>query len=603
MNIKVVAVDYREGPDNKFPAASEDVASVYRELLKAYKPQNIAIYGCSAGGMLTAMSLAWFQTHALAAPGAVGIYCASAGAFGGDATYIAFPFGEGRMPPTRPPGQSQLGYFSGADMKDPLVSPTNSPAILAKFPPTLLITGTRHFAMSGTIHTDTELIKRGVKTELHVWDGLFHGFFYNADVPESRDAFNAMINFFDRILGRSSSVALKCIKGAARCSCAQNSESVDATNESESVCSCFGTVRREQPARDGHGQGTARLVDQCMEHGGSSAPPFPGLPPPPVFENQTVRMVVRMTIGGQQIRLRFSNAFGTSPLEIGSAHVALTAHNAAIVAHTDQAITFDGRPSVKIPPRGAYPAAIPSQSMSRPSRNSLSSILPAAQRFGFHDAFLGAACEAMSPVQAISQRRRISRPASAPTSWYFLSDVEVWAADRAAAVVALGDSITDGAGAKQGTYEDWPDQLAKRLSASAGGTRVAILNEGIGGNRILHDGAGVNALARFDRDVLDQPGIQGIILLEGINDIGWPHMKLPPPKDGSAPKVSPFAAQIVTADDLIAGYRQIIDRAHQHHIRVFAATMTPYEGADYFTADGEAVRQAVNQWIPNQRRF
>lgn len=201
MKIKVVTVDYREGPDNKFPAASEDVASVYRELLKTYKPQNIGIYGCSAGGMLTAMSLAWFQTHGLPKPGAVGIYCASAGAFGGDATYIAFPFGEGRMPPTRAPGQSQLGYFSGTDTKDPLVSPMNSPEIIAKFPPTLLITGTRDFAMSGTIHTDTELTKLGVKTELHVWDGLFHGFFYNAEVPESRDAFNVMISFFDRNLG------------------------------------------------------------------------------------------------------------------------------------------------------------------------------------------------------------------------------------------------------------------------------------------------------------------------------------------------------------------------------------------------------------------
>lgn len=201
MKIKVVTVDYREGPDNKFPAASEDVASVYRGLLKSYEPQNIGIYGCSAGGMLTAMSLAWFQVHGLPRPGAVGIYCASAGAFGGDATYIAFPFGEGRMPPTRSPSQSQLGYFSGTDMKDPLVSPMSSAATLAKFPPTLLITGTRDFAMSGTIHTDTELTKLGVKTELHVWDGLFHGFFYNADVPESRDAFNIMINFFDQNLG------------------------------------------------------------------------------------------------------------------------------------------------------------------------------------------------------------------------------------------------------------------------------------------------------------------------------------------------------------------------------------------------------------------
>jgi acetyl esterase/lipase len=200
MRIKVVTVDYREGPEFKFPTASEDVASVYRELLKTYKPQSIGIYGCSAGGMLTAMSLAWFQTHGLPSPGAAGIYCASAGSFGGDATNIAFPLGEGRMPSARPLGTSQLGYFSNADPKDPLVSPINSPEILAKFPPTLLITATRDFAMSGTLFTETQLTKQGVAVELHVWDGLFHGFFYNADVPESKDAFNVMIKFFDRNL-------------------------------------------------------------------------------------------------------------------------------------------------------------------------------------------------------------------------------------------------------------------------------------------------------------------------------------------------------------------------------------------------------------------
>jgi acetyl esterase/lipase len=200
MRIKVVTVDYREGPEFKFPAASEDVASVYRELLKTYKPQSIGIYGCSAGGMLTAMSLAWFQTHGLPSPGAAGIYCASAGSFGGDAAYIAFPLGEGRMPSARPPGASQLGYFSNTDPKNPLVSPIESPEILAKFPPTLLITATRDFAMSGTLFTEMQLTKQGVAVELHVWDGLFHGFFYNADVPESKDAFNVMIRFFDRTL-------------------------------------------------------------------------------------------------------------------------------------------------------------------------------------------------------------------------------------------------------------------------------------------------------------------------------------------------------------------------------------------------------------------
>jgi acetyl esterase/lipase len=202
MRIKVVTVDYREGPENKFPSASEDVASVYSELLKTYKPKNVGIYGCSAGGGLTSMSMAWFQTHGLPMPGAIGIYCASAGGFGGDAAYTASPLGEARMPPTTVPSAAAFGYFSNAKMSDPLVAPIESPEMLAKFPPTLLITGTRDFAYSGAIYTHEQLVKQGVDAELHVWEGLFHGFFYNADVPESRDAFAVMIKFFDSRLGK-----------------------------------------------------------------------------------------------------------------------------------------------------------------------------------------------------------------------------------------------------------------------------------------------------------------------------------------------------------------------------------------------------------------
>lgn len=200
MGIKVISVDYREGPDTKFPSASEDVASVYQDVLKSYRPGTVGIYGCSAGGMLTAMSVAWFQTHGLPRPGAIGIFCASAGSFGGDASSIAFPLGEARMPPASPPGTNQLGYFSTANPKDPLVSPINSTDVLAKFPPTLLVTGTRDFALSGALNTDVQLRKVGVESELHVWDGLFHGFFYNADIPESKDALNIIVHFFDRHL-------------------------------------------------------------------------------------------------------------------------------------------------------------------------------------------------------------------------------------------------------------------------------------------------------------------------------------------------------------------------------------------------------------------
>ena len=200
--IKVVSVDYREGPDNKFPAASEDVATVYRELLKTYKSQNIGIYGCSAGGMLTAQSVAWFQKHDLPRPGAIGIFCAAAGDFGGDAAYTSTPLGEARlMTEMREGGMRRLGYFAEADPKDSLVAPINSPQVLAKFPPTLIITGTRAFEMSSAVHTHAQLVKLGVDADLHVWEGLFHGFFYNSDVPESREAYDVRVKFFDKHLG------------------------------------------------------------------------------------------------------------------------------------------------------------------------------------------------------------------------------------------------------------------------------------------------------------------------------------------------------------------------------------------------------------------
>jgi lysophospholipase L1-like esterase len=186
----------------------------------------------------------------------------------------------------------------------------------------------------------------------------------------------------------------------------------------------------------------------------------------------------------------------------------------------------------------------------------------------------------------------------------------VWASDQAAATVAFGDSITDGVGAKQGEYSNWPDLLADRLAKAASSPTISVVNEGIGGNRILHDGAGVSALTRLHRDVLAQPGVVNLIVLESINDIGWPHMK-PRLPNGTVLKDLPFTHEVVSAEDLIMGLRQIIimglrqiiDRAHQHGIRVFGATLTPYEGADYYSADGEADRQAVNHWIRNGGAF
>ena len=207
--IKVVSLDYREGPKYQFPAASEDVSIAYKELLKTYKPENIGIYGCSAGGMLTGMSVAWFQQHNLPKPGAIGIFCAGLNVsvgFGGDANYISSPAGEGRLmgpPPKAPAGEKARGampYLANADLNDPLVSPATSMDVVAKFPPTLIITGTRGFEMSAAVYAHSRLVKAGVESDLHVWEGMFHGFFYNPDVPESRDCYDVIVKFFDHHL-------------------------------------------------------------------------------------------------------------------------------------------------------------------------------------------------------------------------------------------------------------------------------------------------------------------------------------------------------------------------------------------------------------------
>ncbi|HET7608985.1 MAG TPA: alpha/beta hydrolase fold domain-containing protein [Gammaproteobacteria bacterium] len=204
--ITVVSLDYRQGPEHRHPAASEDVAAAYRELLKSYRPENIGLYGCSAGGMLAGMAVAWFQRHGLPRPGAVGILCAGAAnlegnAFAGDAGYTTLPLGEGRAPP--PGGNAvRMEYFAGTDPDDPLVAPAASPGVLAKFPPTLIVTGTRSFDLSNAVYTHAQLVKNGVDADLHVWEGMFHGFFYNPDVPESRECYDVIVRFFAKHLGR-----------------------------------------------------------------------------------------------------------------------------------------------------------------------------------------------------------------------------------------------------------------------------------------------------------------------------------------------------------------------------------------------------------------
>ena len=179
--------------------------------------------------------------------------------------------------------------------------------------------------------------------------------------------------------------------------------------------------------------------------------------------------------------------------------------------------------------------------------------------------------------------------ATTTQSFYFLTNVDVLAPPDAAAIVTFGDSITDGAVSTPNTDQSWPSFLARRLAAS-GGANIAVLNQGISGNRLLRDGAGVSALARFDRDVLAQPGAKWLMILEGINDIGLGLRAGAPESDA------------VSADDLIAALKQLIERAHEHGIKVIGGTLTPFEGAAYYSESGETVREAVNQWIRSSAR-
>jgi lysophospholipase L1-like esterase len=307
----------------------------------------------------------------------------------------------------------------------------------------------------------------------------------------------------------------------------------------------------------------------------------PGQPAP---GNSTYRNIVHISLGGNAVRVQLTNEFGTAPLTVGAAHIAASVGGGSIQPDSDHALTFNGRPTVEIP-AGAFVVSDPVNLQTAPlSDLAVSVYLPeqhinttTCHPFGDStnyilkgDATAAATADNSSPIY----------------SWCFVKgiDVSTTAADKAAAIVTFGDSITDGAASIRDANHRWPDVLAARLQADKLTAHLSILNQGIGGNRVLHDGAGPSALARFDRDVIAQSGVKYLIILEGINDIG----RLKAPHE---------LGDNITADDLIFGLSQLVTRAHQHGIKVFGATLTPYMGAGYSSPAGEQVRQAYNQWI------
>ncbi len=325
------------------------------------------------------------------------------------------------------------------------------------------------------------------------------------------------------------------------------------------------------------------------------------MPPPPftqgnlVFADATLRQTFHASVAGHQIRLRFSNAFGGAALPITAVSVALPAGGqagaSAIVPDSVHPVTFHGRPSVVVP--------VGSQVVSDP----LTFDVPAQANVTVN----------MYLAQGQASTNITSHPGSRTTTylisgnhlndadvagsanvahWYFLSGVEVWSGPSTAAAVMLGDSLTDGRGSTTNGNDRWPDQLLARLQANPATADIAIVNQAAGGNRVLNDGLGPNALSRIDRDVLAQSGVSWLLVFEGVNDIGT--------ADATE------AAQKQVGDDLIAAFDQIITRSHAQGIRVYGATITPFGGnTGYDDAAGlrEQTRQTVNAWIRTSGRF
>jgi lysophospholipase L1-like esterase len=343
----------------------------------------------------------------------------------------------------------------------------------------------------------------------------------------------------------------------------------------------------------GHWVATWSAAPQLTEPG--------NMPPPPftngnlVFADSTVRQTLHVTVGGTHIRLRFSNAYGGTDLPITMVSVAMPlggqAGVSAIVPGTSQPVTFDGRTSIDIPV-GAQMVSDPLDfPVASGSNLTVTIYLAAGQASASITSHPGS--RTTSYMLAGNHLTDADLPGAASVAhWYFLSNVEVWSPPATSAVAVIGDSLTDGRGSTTNGNDRWPDQLFARLQGSRATDDVTVLNQGLGGNRVLNDGLGPNVLARVDRDVLAQSGVRWLIVFEGVNDIG-------------TADATP-AAQKQVADDLIAAFQQIITRAHAAGIKVYGATITPFGGnTGYDDPNGyrEAARETVNEWIRGSHQF
>lgn len=302
------------------------------------------------------------------------------------------------------------------------------------------------------------------------------------------------------------------------------------------------------------------------------------------FTDVTLRQVVHVSVGGKRVRVRFSNAFGNGVLTISSAHIA-KADRGRIQAASDTALSFHGQSAVNIP-SGALMYSDPVD-FDLPPVSDLAVTIHVASSPEHITSHQGArATSEFTRGDEVSASELAG--AEKAEHWYFLNGVDVAGHTSSSTVVILGDSITDGKNSTTDGNGRWTDELARRLHGNKRTTKVGLLNEGIGGNRLLHDGLGPNALARFDRDVLAQSGLRWLVVLEGVNDIG----------------TCKQACDLnTTVGEITAAYEQIITRAHSHGIRVYGATIMPFGASFYSSPEAERARQSVNNWIRTGGHF
>jgi lysophospholipase L1-like esterase len=315
---------------------------------------------------------------------------------------------------------------------------------------------------------------------------------------------------------------------------------------------------------------------------------------PELMRDGTLRQIVHLSVGGSQLRVRVSNAFGTQPLHLTAVHVArpVSAADAAIEAASDTAVTFGGAADVTIPAGSEY--------VSDAVTFSAAALSSLAISIHYDEPPTGETGHPGSRATSYVAHGDLVSAVNLPDAkkvehWYQISGVDVVWAEKAGALVALGDSITDGHGATTDGNDRWTDVLAARMQGDKSTRGMGVLNEGIGGNRLLLDGLGPNALARFDRDVIAQTAVRCVIVLEGINDLGT----LTRDHDASA------EAHAALVKRMEGAYAQMITRAHAHGIRVIGATIMPDGGSKYYHPgpENEADRQAVNAWIRGPGHF